>query len=132
MDKRLLILDDDPMVGQTMCVMADSAGVMARFVSNPVQFFHDVETWNPTHIALDLIMPEMDGVEVMSSLAERGCNAGIIITSGVADRILDAAKRAAAGHGLNIVGVLAKPFTAVELHKLIAGTPATGGLSGRT
>ncbi|OOG23688.1 hypothetical protein B1C78_10400 [Thioalkalivibrio denitrificans] len=116
---RLLILDDDPMVGRTMEFMAEGAGAVARFVSTPSEFFLQVESWGPTHIALDLIMPDMDGVEVMSSLADRGCDAGIIITSGVGERILDAARRAAAGHGLNIVGVLAKPFTAADLWELL-------------
>jgi len=120
-DKRLLILDDDPLVGQTVEFMAESLGIAARFVSSPEDFFLEVNSWCPTHIALDLIMPEMDGVEVMSSLGKRGCQASIIITSGVGDRILDAARRAAEGHGLNILGVLSKPFTVIHLERLLTG-----------
>jgi EAL domain-containing protein (putative c-di-GMP-specific phosphodiesterase class I)/ActR/RegA family two-component response regulator len=123
--KRLLILDDDPMVGRTMEIMAESAGFSARFVTTPADFFLQVETWVPTHIALDLVMPEMDGVEVMSSLAEHDCDAGIIITSGVGDRVLDAARRAATGHGLNIIGVLSKPFSAAALTALLSTDGAT-------
>ncbi|HSP01680.1 MAG TPA: hypothetical protein VLN90_09505, partial [Thioalkalivibrio sp.] len=61
-DKRLLILDDDPLVGQTVEFMAESLGITARFVTSPEAFFLEVNSWCPTHIALDLIMPEMDGV----------------------------------------------------------------------
>ncbi|HMO55921.1 MAG TPA: EAL domain-containing response regulator [Roseiflexaceae bacterium] len=117
--KRLLILDDDPMIGQTIKAIAEFAGLLVQFTSRPDEFFHAVDTWLPTHIAIDLIMPEMDGVQVLALLAERHCTARIIITSGVGTRVLDAAGRSAAEHGLNIIGVLAKPFTPTNLRRLL-------------
>ncbi|MDG2991786.1 EAL domain-containing response regulator [Candidatus Synechococcus calcipolaris G9] len=117
--KRLLILDDDPMTGQTIQRIAEFAGVDVRFTLEPGEFFKLFDTWQPTHIALDLVMPEMDGVQVMGRLAGLNCQAKIIITSGVGGRILDAAGRSAAEHGLNIVGVLAKPFSPANLRELL-------------
>lgn len=118
--KRLLILDDDPMTGQTIQRIAEFAGVDVRFTLEPKEFFQLFDTWQPTHIALDLVMPEMDGVQVMGRLAALNCQAKIIITSGVGGRILDAAGRSAVEHGLNIVGVLAKPFSPANLRELLA------------
>jgi CheY-like chemotaxis protein len=69
-----------------------------------------VDEWHPTHIAVDLVMPEMDRVEVLVKLADRKCRAKIIIASGVGTRVLDAAGRSANEHGLNISGVLPKRF----------------------
>lgn len=117
--RRLLILDDDPLIGQTITSIATLAGLEARYTAHPAEFFRVVEEWNPTHIALDLVMPEMDGVQVIQDLALRGCRAAIIITSGVGARVLDAAGRLAAEHGLNIIGVLAKPFTPARLRQLL-------------
>ncbi len=118
--QRLLILDDDPMTGQTIMSIAEFAGIDARFTPSPTEFFQLVDQWNPTHIAIDLIMPEMDGVQVMTQLAQHQCTAQIIITSGVGTRVLEAAGRSAAEHGLNIAGVLAKPFTPASLRRLLA------------
>ncbi len=117
--QRLLILDDDDMIGQTMAYIARSIDVEAHTTTSPEEFFERVENWQPTHIALDLIMPEMDGVEVLVELANRKCSAQIIITSGVGQRVLDAARRSASEHGLNLLGVLSKPFSPALLRHLL-------------
>jgi EAL domain-containing protein (putative c-di-GMP-specific phosphodiesterase class I)/CheY-like chemotaxis protein len=117
--QRLLILDDDDMIGQTMAYIARSIDIEAHTTTNPKDFFEFVESWQPTHIALDLIMPEMDGVEVLVELADRECSAQIIITSGVGQRVLDAARRSASEHGLNLLGVLSKPFSPALLRQLL-------------
>ncbi len=120
---RLLILDDDPLVGCTMQFIAEDLGLETRFVATATAFFAELDAWRPTHIALDLIMPDMDGVEVIKGLAERECRARILITSGVDARVLDAAGRSAAEHGLDFAGVLSKPFSAGELRELLASAP---------
>ncbi len=116
---RLLILDDDPLTGQTIANIAATAGVDAKYVDDPALFFNQIRDWQPHFIALDLIMPGMDGVQVMAELARLECHAEIIISSGVGGRVLDAAARSAAEHGLNIIGVLAKPFSPARLRALL-------------
>lgn len=116
---RLLILDDDPLIGRTIANIAAIAGVDARYVDEPLEFFRQVKAWQPDFIALDLVMPAMDGVQVMVELARLDCHAEIIISSGVGGRVLDAAARSAAEHGLNIAGVLAKPFSPARLRDLL-------------
>src|SRR5450631_3682726 len=105
-------------------LIAESVGLAARCMTNTLEFFHAVDEWHPTHIAVDLVMPEMDGVEVLVKLADRKCRAKIIITSGIGTRVLDAAGRSANEHGLNISGVLSKPFSPRTLRALLVGAPA--------
>jgi EAL domain-containing protein (putative c-di-GMP-specific phosphodiesterase class I) len=124
-NRRFLILDDDPEVGRLMQAMAVAPGIQSRFTSSQDEFFRLVKQWDPTHIAVDLVMPNMDGVQVLVGLAERACRSLIIITSGVGDRVLDAAGRSAAEHGLNIAGVLSKPFPTARLRKLLTVAPAS-------
>src|SRR5690606_27342066 len=115
---RLLILDDEVTIAQTVATIAELAGLAARITTSPAEFFRQLEDCQPTHIALDLVMPKMDGVQVMAELARRGCSARIIITSGVGSRVLDAAGRSAAEPGLRIAGMLSKPFAPAALRAL--------------
>ncbi len=117
--QRLLILDDDPLAGQTIGNVAALAGYDVEVTSNHRDFFRLLEAWEPGIIALDLVMPEMDGVEVIAELGRRHCPARIIITSGVGGRVLDAAGRTAAERGLHITGVLPKPFAPATLRDLL-------------
>lgn len=117
--QRLLILDDDVAVGRMMVFVARKMGWDAFAVTRPAEFLDQVDQWQPSHIALDLLMPEMDGVQVIGLLAERGCSARLIISSGVGGRVLDAAQRSAAEHGLDVVGVLSKPFLPDKLRALL-------------
>ncbi|HUY83670.1 MAG TPA: EAL domain-containing protein, partial [Steroidobacteraceae bacterium] len=114
---------DDDQVGRLIEGIAARAGAAARFVMRTEAFFHEVDAWQPTHIAIDLVMPEMDGVEVLVRLAERGCGAKIIITSGVGPRVLEAARRSANEHGLAIAGVLPKPFAPSALRAMLVDAP---------
>jgi EAL domain-containing protein (putative c-di-GMP-specific phosphodiesterase class I) len=123
---RLLILDDDASIGRMIQLIAEGASVEARFLTGTTEFFRVVEEWCPTHIALDLVMPEMDGVEVLVQLAAQRCTAKIIITSGVGTRVLDAAGRSANEHGLTIAGVLSKPFSPSMLRRLLVDAADTG------
>lgn len=116
---RLLIFEDDPSVGSMIRMIAVANGFDARVVGHSERFFAELDSWQPTHIALDLVMPDMDGVQVLEALGRRKCSADIIITSGMGNRVLDAAKRSASEHGLRVIGVLAKPFAAVALRALL-------------
>ncbi|HEX4152345.1 MAG TPA: EAL domain-containing response regulator [Steroidobacteraceae bacterium] len=119
---RLLILDDDLNMGQAMRQIAEDGGVDARFTPQIDAFFSALDEWNPTHVAIDLVMPEMDGVEVLVQLARRKTLAQVIITSGLESRVLDAASRSASEHGLRIAGVLSKPFSPRALRALLVDT----------
>lgn len=116
---RLLILDDEQTIARFIGSVADSLGSASVVTTTGSQFFEKLKSCSPTHIVLDLIMPDMDGVEVMERLAHQNCRASIIITSGVGGRVLDAATRTGREQGLNIAGTLAKPFTAKRLREVL-------------
>ncbi len=118
--RRLLILDDDLPVAQTIQNIAEDAGFETLITTEPLEFLQQAECWSPTHIMLDLVMPGMDGVEVLGELAHRQCQAKLIIVSGVGNRVRDAAARSASTQGLLVAGVLAKPFSAQMLRQLLA------------
>lgn len=121
---RLLILDDDPAVGMTIGLLARREGLDYRTTMMADDFFAELARWQPTHIALDLVMPEVDGIEILRRLGAIECQATIIITSGAGSRVLEAARRSALEHGLHIAGVAAKPFNSAGLRALFNTSPA--------
>jgi EAL domain-containing protein (putative c-di-GMP-specific phosphodiesterase class I) len=118
-DRKILILDDDEAVGQTIQWIAESLGFQAEFVTHADEFFKRLTEISPDFITVDLAMPELDGVEIMRLLAERQCKSKIIISSGMGTRVLDAARRSASEHGLSIAGVISKPISKETMRALI-------------
>jgi len=116
---RLLILDDDSAVARTIAAIAQVERFEVRLSSEPEAFFEQVAVWSPTHLAVDLVMPGMDGIEVLRTLAARRCGARIIVTSGMGAKVLESARNAAAERGLQIAGILPKPFKADALRELL-------------
>lgn len=121
-DKTLLILDDDPLLGKTIQTIAQHIGLRARYCQTSQEFFQVLENWQPDYLAIDLIMPQMDGVQVLLELAQQNCKAHIILTSGAGLQILSAAARSAVAHQLSILGVLAKPFSTKTFKDLLSQT----------
>lgn len=119
---RLLVLDDEEAVGQTLGLVAEDLGFEVRCVQTPEDFFDRVSDFNPTHVAIDLILPGMDGIEVLRRLATHDFAAAIILISGMGQKVLESAQATAAERGLNVLGVLAKPFKSAELRRLFGKT----------
>jgi EAL domain-containing protein (putative c-di-GMP-specific phosphodiesterase class I)/FixJ family two-component response regulator len=119
---RLLVLDGNGVVGNTIVTMARSAGAQAAHAQSADQFFDLVRTWRPTHVAVDPIHPQPDGVDVIGRLADLTRDTGIrlIVLSSADVPIRQEALRLAAGAGLDIAGVLAKPFSVRALNALLS------------
>jgi len=117
--KRLLVLDDDQAVASTIHFIATAHGSEVRLASTHQEFFAQIDEWNPNCLLLDLVMPGMDGMEVLRILAERGCSAEIILTSGMGRKVLDSAQRSGRARGLQVRGVLPKPFKPPQLRHLL-------------
>lgn len=126
---RVLILDDDEAVGRTAVLVTARLGMGARWTATMPDFLAAVDEWDPTHVVVDLVMPDHDGIEVLRTLGERDCAASVVISSGVGSRVLDAARRSAMAHGLKITAVLPKPFAAADLRAalLSPGSPRPAG-----
>ena len=116
--QRILILDDDRDIGELVSSAADGLGVECVVTAAADEFFLAL-TPDVTLILLDLVMPEVDGVEILRMLGEQGCRAGIIVMSGVGKRIIESAESLAVTLGLAIVDHLVKPFSIAQLEEVL-------------
>ena len=70
-DKRLLICDDEPAFGRFVQNVAEDLGYAVGVTTEGHAFIETYDSFKPTTIILDMIMPGMDGNELMLSLAKR-------------------------------------------------------------
>jgi len=112
---RLLIVDDEPAIGAFVGRVAANIGYEILAVSNADKFLEHVRNWRPTHIVMDLQMPVVDGLALLSNLAAEKCAASIILISGVDRTVVEAARRIAIDRGLAVTNALTKPIRVADL-----------------
>lgn len=116
---RLLIIDDDPLICKTLENIAEKAGFEVMSTDSAFSFFSQLELFNPSLILLNIEMSGLNGVDVMQRLAELDTKAKLIITSTQQNGQAEAATQDFASHGLRVLGVLEKPFSAANLKYLL-------------
>jgi len=114
-----MVIDDDKDIGELVVAAAQEMGFVCVATTNAAQF-PELFTFDTNLILLDLMMPEMDGIEVLRLLSEQQCKAGIVLMSGISTRILETAEKLARALGLSVVGHLQKPFRLTELEEVLS------------
>jgi EAL domain-containing protein (putative c-di-GMP-specific phosphodiesterase class I)/FixJ family two-component response regulator len=118
--QKILVLDDDLDMGLLIAEVAESMDTPCTTTSTPDAFLRQLDS-DVTLIVLDMMMPGMDGVEILRLLAKCDSKAGIILVSGVGKRVMEIAEKLAGIQDLRIVGQLHKPFRVAELKSMIGG-----------
>lgn len=118
---RVLLLDDDPFVLKMLARQLAGLGVpeVAVFTSGEAALAALAKDGIAEMVLVDLNMPGMDGVEFLRHLGQRGYAGSLALVSGEDVRILEAAERLAAAHGLHVLGHLTKPVASQTLRDLL-------------
>lgn len=116
------MIDDEADMGELICATARKLGLQCSATTGAKTFL-DTLSPNTTLVILDLLMPEMDGIEILRLLGKRKCRAGIVLMSGVGKRTLATAKHLAGVLGLSVLGHLQKPFRIPELEEILQRLP---------
>lgn len=129
MQRRLLVLDDDELVGAFVRQVAEGIGYSVTATTSPEEFLLVVSERAPAEIILDLQLGGRDGVEVLRVLGSQGCPARITLLSGFDEKVLFAARELGADLGLRIGKALTKPVRAATLREALSGDAATAPLA---
>ncbi len=119
----LLILDDDVDISQICALAGEKAGFQTKFTFDFFEFKTLIEKKEPDVILLDIVMPKMEGMEILQWLSKIHCKSHIIIMSGYGDKYLEPAQKYAEKAGLKFAGKLQKPFPFATLKEILKKLP---------
>jgi len=106
---RLLLIDDEPALADYLATAARACGFDPIVTARDQEFREQLVALHPEMVAIDLGMPEADGVELTRFLADQNYRGPVLIVSGFDRRVLESAFRLGEALGLNMVGPVEKP-----------------------
>src|SRR4051812_7720114 len=61
--RKILIIDDEPTIADTLAVIFSSSGYEARAVYSAEEALEKLEEWRPDLAIIDVVLPGMNGIE---------------------------------------------------------------------
>lgn len=118
---RILLLDDEPFMLRLLAQMLDGLGHSSVICcDNGADALAALATPNPPNlILLDLVMPQMDGIEFVRKLVEHHYLGSLVLVSGQDERMLRMAERLVQAHRIPVLGHLTKPVSLAALEAML-------------
>jgi two-component system response regulator FixJ len=101
----VFVVDDDEAVCESLRLLVEDVGLEARTFSNALQFLSGYDPGQGGCLVLDMRMPGMSGLELLSKLQEWGIEISTIVITGHAD-----VSTAVAAMKAGAVDFIEKPF----------------------
>lgn len=117
-ESKIIIMDDDPDYASFISDVAKTVDLDCMIITNPNHFMNLFDS-TVILVFLDLNIPGIDGIDLLKFIKSKGSRCGIILMSGVEDRVLESAVAFAQSMDLTIVGKFQKTIRLIELEKLL-------------
>lgn len=111
------IVEDDPQYSNLLNEMAEQFGWQCQVYTDARKFTRNIPTKGI--LILDLAMPDMDGIEVITKLKEAKSEVLVILNSGMDESMLLCAETLATSKNITVLGCLQKPTPLHELVRLL-------------
>ncbi|MEW6989893.1 EAL domain-containing protein [Colwelliaceae bacterium 6441] len=116
----LIIDDSQSILSYVSTVLEDNYGItniyQATSATEAIQILRESKHFNL--IFIDLNMPHMDGIQLISKIKELNYSGYIAIMSGIATRIISSVELIAKQYQLNYIGTLIKPLHESDFSKI--------------
>jgi EAL domain-containing protein (putative c-di-GMP-specific phosphodiesterase class I) len=115
---RILVVDDEHDAGDFIAAAAQALGMCCSVTTSTREFMSELGP-EVGLVMMDLMMPDIDGIELLRWLGRRGCMASIVLMSGCDESVLETAEDLARELGLSVAGHLQKPFRLSALESML-------------
>jgi DNA-binding response OmpR family regulator len=130
--KRLLIVDDEPRFAAFVERVAQRLGYDVEVTQHGRDFKAAYSRLKPDIVVIDMVMPDIDGNELVLWLVDQECAADILIITGYHPDYAVNARLLAEFKGLKSVQTLSKPIDVVRLREaLMQGSGGADGGDGQ-
>ena len=119
-NSRLLIMDDDPDFAEYVGIVGEQLGYETLKINDSREFMNTYAEFAPDIVVLDMVMPEIDGVELIKWLIAQNATVKIVIVSGYNPLYAKMAEVLSEAGGLSDVTTLEKPIKINELKGALA------------
>jgi two-component system OmpR family response regulator len=119
--KRLLVVDDQPAIAELVQRFAEELLYEARTTYSGTAFKESYQDFDPDVVVLDLVMPDLDGFDLIEYLAQQHCRAHLVVITGHDPIFLKAACVLATARGMKSCTGLQKPFDLDLLRSTLRG-----------
>jgi DNA-binding response OmpR family regulator len=119
---RVLVVDDTEDILMLVKGVTQRMGFVTETLNDTVRFMTTFVRFKPDIIVLDIVMPNIDGIEIMQWLTDVGYTGRLIVMSGFADHQRMAEALGEASGRISTISV-AKPFRIAELKAALRGEP---------
>jgi DNA-binding NtrC family response regulator len=122
MHRKLLVIDDQDSMTRIVSKIASDLGYQVRTLNDPASAFEEFEAFRPDVLVIDLVMPEVDGIDVLHKVLAAGTRTEVIVMSGYGKAYLKLGTDVAAFHDHPAIRTLAKPFRKADLIAMLTHT----------
>ena len=116
---RLLIVEDQSLLAEYMAEVAENDGWEVDIAETAKAFDQKFGPAHPDALALDLALPDGDGVELLRRLSSANYKGSIFIISSQDESVLETCEHLAQEIGLRVTGHARKPITATIFSELL-------------
>jgi DNA-binding response OmpR family regulator len=120
----VLVVDDDPEIVEYVATFLGNDGYDVTRVSDPTMVEDEIREGGYHVVVLDLMMPKMDGLEVLKRIRQLDSDVAVVITTGYPS--LDSA---VAAMKLDAVDYVRKPFAPEDLRAVLERVVKRKGLT---
>ncbi len=122
-----LVFDDHVEVARLLQLRLNQIGLTARCVNDRTQFITEFSASPPQFLFLDLALGATDAVEILGLLKAASYRGRIILMSGAFTLALDHVSRIGRRYGLDMAGILKKPFRWLGIAGFARGAGGAAG-----
>ncbi len=121
---KILIVDDDKAICDYMQTLLEKDGYQVQTINEPTQVEEEVRQGHYHLIILDLMMPNMDGIELLGRIRKIDSDVAVVIFTGYPNL-----ETAVASMKLDAVDYVKKPFNVDEFREVLSRVMRKKGLS---